>query len=142
MSEETLKRTCANCACHDTGTYPLTQQEMMVCKRNPPNGIPMRVQRPSIDPITKQVRMAKRADKPTPIMEEVQTVVVFYNPTSPDMTCFDGWRPMGTEPGDFAYKSNVLEKQFEKTVAGMNRLLDDMATDVENTRLADPSKKN
>jgi hypothetical protein len=139
MEQENEKRTCANCACHDTGTYPLTQQEMMVCKRNPPNGIPMRVRRPAIDPVTRQPRMAKRADKPTPIMEEVQAVVVFYNPTSPDMVCFDGWRPMGTDPGDFAYKSSPIEKQIEQTIVGMNRLVNDLHADAV---LADPTKKN
>lgn len=77
MSEE---RTCRNCACSIVIKHPqLLNQTVMLCRRNPPFII--------------QQQGAKGVEQG-----------LTHAPTSPELTCFDGWRPEGTLPGSRFYK--------------------------------------
>jgi hypothetical protein len=90
-------RTCENCACSSMQknlTNPLEAQ--MFCRRDTPMAQQMRMQRPTIRD-GKPVMM--KADPTKPLMHEVTEIVFMYRPTLPGLVCFDGWRPIGTEPG-------------------------------------------
>lgn len=69
----TKERTCANCACSKTLKHPqLVNTSVMFCRRNGP----LVVQGPN-----------------------GQNGLTFQ-PTQGEHVCYDGWRPIGTLPGD------------------------------------------
>jgi len=103
-------RTCANCACHLIAKHPtLLNENQMFCRRNGVLSMPARVDRVRLDEHGKPV-ISKRDGKP--VMESVQQLVYLYQPTKASETCFDGWRPMDTPPGDFSYKNADLDKKM------------------------------
>jgi hypothetical protein len=89
-------RNCANCACsfiQENSQNKLEKQ--MFCRRNTPMAAEVAVDKPRL--INGQVDIDKRTGKP--MMVRVKDIAYLYAPTREDMVCFDGWRPMGTEPG-------------------------------------------
>lgn len=72
------ERRCRTCACHisidDPNRIGATQS---LCRRSP------------VTP----VMMSPKFQGGTPTMS------LTYSPTAPELTCFDGWRPMDTPPG-------------------------------------------
>lgn len=73
-------RTCATCACSHAMKHPqLLNQTQMVCRRNGLMLATMNVQ---------------TADGPRPQQG------LMYALTQPEAVCFDGWRSIGTLPGD------------------------------------------
>lgn len=127
-------RTCANCACHhiqQNQINPLESQSF--CHRDPPSAAKMRGERPQM--INGQPRMMK--DGKTPIMQTVEEVIYLYKPTMPNLVCFDGWRPLGTLPGE-----RSGSELSEGIMAAMRRLYTDMvqnndAAELEALRRSD-----
>lgn len=79
MSEKSL-RTCETCACSLLMKHPQhINESVMMCRRNPPLFVQQNV-RTEAGMATQQA--------------------LTYPPTSKDLTCFDGWRPIGTQPGE------------------------------------------
>jgi hypothetical protein len=124
MTNETLvdqiseNRTCANCACSITQEANGIKQ--LFCRLNPAIGKMVRTQVPRIIKGQPQIRDGK------PVMEQGEMLGFMFAPTMASLVCFDGWRPMGTLPGDFSYRSSDMEKRFG---AGLDRLLNDMKED-------------
>src|SRR5271156_6822026 len=118
MTNETLvdqiseTRTCNNCSCSIIQEANGVQQ--MFCRLNPAIGKMVRTQIPRIIRGQPQFRDGK------PIMEQGEMLGFMFAPTMASLVCFDGWRPLGTVPGDFSYKSSDIEKRFG---AGLERLL-------------------
>jgi hypothetical protein len=95
--KETAPRTCANCACQLWRENEMNKLEkQMFCRRNTPTAAQMRAERPRLR--DGKVVIDKRTNKPE--MENVMTVVYLYQPTMPELVCFDGWRPLETLPGE------------------------------------------
>jgi hypothetical protein len=96
-------RICANCACFSAMTEkgeiidPASNSEAMrVCRRNPPGGRMVRVEAPVHDPKTG----APVIDRGRPRLQAKQVLQIGYQPTIETASCFDGWRPLGTLPGE------------------------------------------
>jgi hypothetical protein len=142
MTNETLvdqlseSRTCANCACHHVRANPLTQETQSFCRRNTAMTAMGRVRKPRL--INGQLVIDKITKKPQEV--EVQEMFFLHQPTLPDLTCFDGWRPLGTEPGDFTYKTMDLEKMY---LEGMAKLSKDMREQfIDDILIDEEEKKN
>jgi hypothetical protein len=92
-----IPRTCATCACSDVQkdqTNPLVSQ--MFCRRDPPMAQQMRVELPVI----RDGKPVMQKNDPTkPLTTAGVQMAYMYKPTLANLTCFDGWRPMGAEPG-------------------------------------------
>jgi hypothetical protein len=117
-------RTCANCACClviENPTNPMEKQSF--CRRNGAMHGEMRIDVPRKDRAGNIIN--GRDGKP--IMEQAKQSVYLYPPTQPALVCFDGWRPMGTQPGDMSYKTaNEADKMMERWQEGMRRLQEDL----------------
>ena len=73
------ERTCANCACAHILKHPtLLNQSQMVCRRDPPMMVGQQVRT--------EAGMAMQHG-------------LMHPPTSPELVCFDGWRPKWVAPG-------------------------------------------
>lgn len=90
------ERNCKNCACYIEVTLSALAPAQPQCRRNAPMPAQIRMERPVLNPITKQPMMGKDGKPKTEISVEN---VFLYAPTAPDKVCFDGWRPIGTPPG-------------------------------------------
>ena len=91
-----IPRTCANCACHsiqENKENPLESQ--MFCQKDPPMAQKMRVDMPQM----RDGKVVMMKDGKTPITRQVEQIFYMYKPTMGNLVCFDGWRPMGTQPG-------------------------------------------
>lgn len=95
-------RVCASCACFSAMTEkgeiidPASNPEAMrVCRRNPPGGRMVRVEEPVHDPKTG----APVVDRGRPRLQAKQVLQIGYQPTIETASCYDGWRPLGTPPG-------------------------------------------
>ncbi|MGH7746367.1 MAG: hypothetical protein ACREQ5_16655 [Candidatus Dormibacteria bacterium] len=98
-------RICASCACFYEQEMPGNPlQKQGFCRRNPPQYGMMKVQTPRLD-INKQIVLGKDGK---PIMETNEQGVYLYPPTLQNLTCFDGWRPIGELPG----KENPLLARY------------------------------
>lgn len=96
MTNDIVPRTCSNCACHAMQEDKLNPlQTQMFCRRDTPMAQQMRVDRPVI----RDGKPVMQRDGKTPLTSVVTEIVFMYRPTLPGLVCFDGWRPMGTEPG-------------------------------------------
>lgn len=153
MTNETLSdkiappRTCATCACSIIEKHHVTGNDMqMFCRRNTVMAQPARMERPKIDPKTGQamVRQGRRDEPPTPIMETFTDLLYLYTPTLATLTCFDGWRPMGTLPGDHSYKSSDLETLYANAMAKLSNDMrlqrDGVLADYPDHSTIDPKK--
>jgi len=121
-------RTCANCACSIIRKHPVTLNEtQMFCQRHTVVSAMARLERPRLDR-NKNI-VAGRDGKP--IMERVEELIFMHAPTVAEATCFDGWRPQGTLPGDFSYKSADLDA---KVFAMMQRLSADALEDMKQPK--------
>lgn len=104
-------RNCSNCACYHEQTSALTaMQKQGFCRRDPPTAAQARVDVPRLDRMKNPV-IGKDG---RPIMESTQQLVYLYKPTMPELVCFDGWRPLDTQPGE---KQKV---DIAKTLAEMS----------------------
>lgn len=135
MTNETLvdqiaeERTCANCAC--SFVQEANRQKQMFCRLNPAVAKMVRTEVPRIIKGQPQMRDGK------PVMEPGEMLGFMFSPTLENLVCYDGWRPIGTLPGDFSYRSSDMERRFG---AGLDRLLKDMQGDAAEAALRDLSR--
>lgn len=105
-------RSCANCACFahmlPDGTIlapdSTRQDAQTVCRRNPPGGRWTRVDVPVYDAQGEPVMRRPGV----PRLEPKQVLEIGYPPAVHGGVCFDGWRPLGTRPGENAHLREVL----------------------------------
>lgn len=90
-------RECGNCACY----FQMANMENAsliqgFCRRQPPDLQEIRVMKPRRDAKGNLV-----VGKDTqPIMEPSKEVGYLFKPATPQGICFDGWRAVGTLPGE------------------------------------------
>ncbi len=102
-------RTCGNCACFArmmpdgsvVSTSEAAQDTASVCRRTPPGG---RYERREV-PVVRDG--APVIDRGRPRMEARQVLQIGYPPTVDTAVCWDGWRPLGTKPGESAILKRV-----------------------------------
>lgn len=112
MTNATQPRTCATCACFtamtpegellDTDAAPPDVQR--VCRRNTPGARMVRAEVPVFDPKTGAPVMRRPGEQRT---ETRQIMQIGYAPAVSTGVCFDGWRPLGTLPGENYKLANV-----------------------------------
>lgn len=104
---EPLKgRECSNCACYFESSNPQDPgQYQGFCRRWPAEFSQTRGQVPRLDPVTKQPVMRNGV----PVMNNELITGYLYKPTRRLGTCFDGYRPLGTLPGDSAQQNIVRQ---------------------------------
>lgn len=101
-------RSCANCACAFEAKHPtLINRTQLLCRLRPPMLITQQG----------QDEHGRR----------ISEVSLTYAPTAPDLVCFDGWRPIGVEPGQkplsmgglvLPPEISGLFQMIEKAIAG------------------------
>jgi hypothetical protein len=97
-------RTCANCACfaHMLPDGTILERDstegQTVCQRSPPGGRWASVEVPVFDATGAPV-MARNGQQRS---ESKQVLQIGYPPAVESGVCFDGWRPVGTLPGELA----------------------------------------
>jgi hypothetical protein len=90
-------RRCENCACYFEVRNPLNPLQCQgFCRREPPQSQQVRVDVPMMN--GKGEPMIDAKGKPR--MEQKIQLAFVHELTARQMTCFDGWRPLGTQPGD------------------------------------------
>lgn len=90
------ERTCANCACFHHVPNPVSpSQNQGMCRLNPPQHKRVRVEVPRM-----RLGQSVMGKDGKPVMEIGEADALFYAPMTAEMVCFDGWRPIGTEPGE------------------------------------------
>jgi hypothetical protein len=90
-------RECATCACYFEQANPENAlQSQGFCRRLPADMQQMRALEPRTD-LQGNVMLGKDQK---PIMQPTQVVGYLFKPTKRDGTCFDGWRALGTLPGE------------------------------------------
>jgi hypothetical protein len=100
MTEQHNARTCANCACFarmkpDGSIVPGESEYQTVCRRHAPGA-----RQVTIDvPVMKDGQPVLDG-RQRPRIERVAAFQFGYQPTAPELVCFDGWRPIGTPPGE------------------------------------------
>lgn len=92
-----VDRTCATCACFGTENNPMIPgKTQTVCRLNSAMLAQAEIEQPVLDQ-NKQPMFLK--DGKTLRTQKVITQFFVYPPMSAELTCFAGWRPIGTEPG-------------------------------------------
>lgn len=118
-------RRCENCACFARMTMdgsilepdaptPEKEQVFTVCRRLTPGGRQVRTEVPAFNPQTGAPIMDPRTNKQR--MEMGTVMQIGYPHTLPTAVCYDGWRPLGTLPGD-----NFTLTDWQATVMPMLR---------------------
>ncbi len=88
-------RTCSACACYFESINPEDPKQFQgFCRRLPADMTKVRGQVPRLDGQGKAVLRDG-----VPVMNSAEIIGFLYKPTQRDGTCFDGWRPKGTLPG-------------------------------------------
>lgn len=90
------ERRCENCACYMNLRHP--QNPMLTqgfCRRDTAGAQNVRVEVPRL----KDGKTIAGKDG-KPVMEMQQKLAYVFAMTAPELVCFDGWRPLGTRPGD------------------------------------------
>jgi hypothetical protein len=96
------KRLCSNCACFGRmlpdgrvlDPSEPTSEGMLVCQLDTPAS---RLAHQEV-PVLKDGQPVM--DRGRPRLERIQVVQIGYKPVTPDARCFNGWRPIGTQPGE------------------------------------------
>jgi hypothetical protein len=112
MIDQPESRSCGNCACFahmlPDGTIlergNTNPEGQTVCQRNPPGGRWTRVEVPSFDAKTGAPITGRNGQQRT---EPRQVLQIGYPPAVETGVCFDGWRPVGTRPGENYKLANV-----------------------------------
>lgn len=105
-------RTCASCACYYELPHPKNPLEKQgYCARQPAMVGQVRVQVPRLDKAGNPVM--SRQDPKTPVSDSVEDIAFTHQPMSRSLVCMDGWRPLGTLPGqktaDVSFKAALRE---------------------------------
>jgi len=109
MDNQPEPRVCGNCACFarmlPDGTVVETtepgQDHATVCRRDPPAA---RFERREV-PVIRDG--APVMDRGRPRMEARQVLQIGYRPMTETATCYDGWRKLGTLPGESTDSTRV-----------------------------------
>jgi hypothetical protein len=115
MEQQTNLRTCANCACFarvkpDGKIVEDDPEAQTVCRRSPPGA-----RQVSVDvPVLNNGRPVMDA-KGAPRVQRMLAYQFGFQPTAPELLCYDGWRPLGTLPGDNHQFVRVLPLVAELT---------------------------
>lgn len=94
---EALKgRSCANCACYFESANPNNPKEVQgFCRRAPAEMAELRMQEERRD--LKGNVVIKDGQ---PVMQPVKVIAYVFKTTTATGICFDGWRALGTLPGE------------------------------------------
>jgi hypothetical protein len=129
MTEETkpVSRSCSNCACSMIQEHPANPMEKQTfCRKNPPLFQQLRMEVPRKDKAGNII--TGRDNKP--IMENEIVGAFLYMPTNPDMVCFDGWRPMGTLPGEKSvFSVSTVDSMVDAVSTAFKQLQSDLQKD-------------
>lgn len=136
MTDETTKvesepRSCANCACSHTMDHPQFGKQLF-CRRDPANAQEFNVQQPIIR--NGQPVMDKR-DPTKPMMSSGRALFYLYKPTLPALMCFDGWRPIGTQPGE-KWQNLKVDGMMEGIVKNYERLSQDVSASLSGESIS------
>lgn len=105
----TIHRTCSTCACFLTAPVPGEVTPQGMCRRFAPTARAVRI----AVPVLKDGKpVMQRMDPTKPLIREEQHLAYVYELTQPGLTCFDGWRPLGSRPGMTANDLR-LERAFQ-----------------------------
>lgn len=92
-------RKCSTCACFITAPVPGESRLQGMCRRFAPTAQRVRI---SV-PVMKDGKPVMQKFDPTkPLTQEVTQLGYLYELTEADLVCFDGWRPLGSKPGNAA----------------------------------------
>jgi hypothetical protein len=98
-------RTCGNCACCEVKPHAVNKlQTQAFCKLKPPTYAQIRADVPRL---TKEGQPVIGKNN-QPVMEPGFQEVYLSSPTDVRLVCFDGWRPIGTLPGDRYEMADVM----------------------------------
>lgn len=86
-------RNCGNCAC----SLLITRgpQSQLFCRKNPPKHAVAKIQVPRM-----KLGVHQKNGRDELLFDMEEKDVFVNDPTHEALVCFDGWRAMGTEPGD------------------------------------------
>ncbi len=119
---EKVDRTCATCACSIMQTNPNdVNHKQLFCQRNTPGYHIAKIEVPRLDKEGKQM-LSPRGN--LALTDTVDQPVFVYPPVMAGLRCFDGWRPIGLEPGDkwnpdLDQMKAMLESMLEPLLASM-----------------------
>lgn len=89
-------RNCGNCACFYELPHPQNPgQKQGFCALKPPIAGQVRVQVPRLDKQGKPVTTPRG-----PAMDAAEDIAFAHAPTAASLCCIEGWRPIGTLPGE------------------------------------------
>ncbi len=93
-----IERTCGNCACYFEIPNPANKLEAQgFCRRSTVNVQQVRVEVPRLDPAGKPVVSKINGQ---PLTDARPQLAYIHGLTQKNLVCFDGWRPIGTRPGE------------------------------------------
>jgi hypothetical protein len=99
-------RDCAHCACYFESANPENPSQFQgFCRRWPAEFSQTRGQVPRLDPVTKLPVMKNGV----PVMNNEVIVGYLFKPAQRQGTCFDGYRPLGTLPGERPVEGKLKE---------------------------------
>jgi hypothetical protein len=94
-------RCCANCACYFVVPNPQNpMQSQGFCRREPANTAQVAVEVPMVNGKGEVMMQKDKTGREVPRMERRQQMAYVFDLTNASSVCFDGWRPLGTQPGD------------------------------------------
>lgn len=102
-------RSCANCACFYELPHPKNPLEKQgYCAKLPAIVGQVRLQVPRLDKDGKPVVVRDR-----PLMDSIEDLAFTHQPTCRALVCMDGWRPVGTLPGN-SWASDRLDRAMRR----------------------------
>lgn len=120
-------RNCGNCACFYQLPHPQNPAvKQGFCALKPPIAGEVRVQVPRLDKEGKPI-MTPRG----PAMDAVEDIAFAHAPTAASLCCIEGWRPIGSRPGERA-----AEYRARQTLKLLEPLLKDPAISPDTARVA------
>jgi len=97
----TTARNCSNCACYFTVPNPQNPlQSQGFCRREPASTAEVAVDVPMLDAKGQVMMQKDKTGTQIPRMERRKQLAYMFDLTNATSVCFDGWRPLGTQPGD------------------------------------------
>lgn len=94
------ERRCENCACYFRVHHPVdVDKSQAFCRRDPPVAQQVAVDVPRMRTFAGKTEPVLGRDG-KPVMERKLQIAYVFAMTEAHMCCFDGWRPLGTQPGD------------------------------------------
>jgi hypothetical protein len=92
-----VERTCSTCACYFQQPHPENPKAIQgFCRLKKVLFTQMNIAVAAVDRFQKPMFDKTGAPRMVPERRDV----FIYDPTPPNGTCFDGWRPLGTLPGE------------------------------------------